>query len=308
MMRSPAAAALRGAETPREPPRPSAVKVRAMARLQQHRANGVFNSNSPLAISKAKTPRTSSGSGGARPKRSEEEKAARKTKAGNKRMHNLDIAEVCERHGACTVAEVEAVFAAKQKTAAEREHEDLLIAALKAQYKADIAEAKVLMSKTKASKAQCDELEAEFKKQEAGLEAKFEKKEAELKAKFGKKEAEFKKQTQEFENFIAKSEDLTKRELELNNEFIELCQEQRELEQHKESVQVKNLIDEVKSLRTEVDSLKKKLQKQNKNKRNHKEQEHRRELGRAADKENNKTRESQSGAKRQRVATPSTST
>ena len=146
-MRSPAAAALRGAETPREPPRPSAVKVRAMARLQEHRANGVFNSNSPLAISKAKTPRTSSGSGGARPKRSEEEKAARKTKAGNKRMHNLDIAEVCERHGACTVAEVEAVFAAKQKTAAEREQEDLLIAALKAQYKADIAEAEASLTK-----------------------------------------------------------------------------------------------------------------------------------------------------------------
>ena len=69
---------------------------------------------------------------------------------------------------------------------------------------------------------------------------------------------------------------------------------------------MKNLIDKVESLRTEVDSLKKKLRKENKNKRNHKEQEHRRELQRATDKENNKARESQSGAKRQRVATHST--
>ena len=57
-MRSPAAAALRAAETALAPSKLDTVKARAIARLQQHRANGLFNSNSPLAISKAKTPRS----------------------------------------------------------------------------------------------------------------------------------------------------------------------------------------------------------------------------------------------------------
>ena len=306
-MRSPAAAALRGAETPREPPRPSAVKVRAMARLQQHRANGVFNSNSPLAISKAKTPRTSSGSGGTRPKRSEEEKAARKTKAGNKRMHNLDIAEVCERHGCHTAAQVEAMFAVKQKTAAEREQEELLIAAIKAQYEASIAEANVSLTKAEAIKAECAALIQETAKRRAELEANFDEQEAELEAKFEKKKAELQNYydiiTPKQEDLKKQENDLTKRELELGNEQLELCTKQRELEEHKKSVQVKKLMQEVDSLRTNVESLKKKLRKQQTNKRSHKEQEHRRELERATgNKENNKNCESQSGTKRQRVA------
>ena len=136
-MRSPAAAALRAAETPAVPPRLHTVKARAIAKLQQHRANGVFNSNSPLAIRKAKTPRPTSG--GTRLKRSAEETAARKTKAANKRMHNLDIAEVCEKYGAFTVAQVEALLAVQEHTKANREAEDLLNAAIKAECKSMMA-------------------------------------------------------------------------------------------------------------------------------------------------------------------------
>ena len=300
-MRSPAAASLRGAETPREPPRPSAVKVRAMARLQQHRANGLFNSNSPLAISKAKTPRASSGSGGTRPKRSEEEKAARKTKAANKRMHNLDIAEVCEKHGASTAAEVEALFAVQHHTKANREAEDLLNAAIKAEYKSmtarahahwAVAERKIYEAKEIFQQAMA--LKDKYHAERAGLEAEYQAKSDQMEK---ESEARWCKIFRELCDGQRKEHSKEQEEWKKEKET-----EENEIKKEKDALFKERTSLKVSTLLSRIETLEKRLQKQKKNKRNHQEQEDRRELQRTIEKENNSNKQQpDSDSKRRKV-------
>ena len=286
MMRSPAAAALRGAETPREPPRPSAVKVRAMARLQQHRANGLFNSNSPLAISKAKTPR-SSGSGGARPKRSEEEKVARKSKAANKRMHNLDIAEVCERHGCHTAAQVEAKFASMAKMEAECRAEKSAYAEAPEWQKSQreslqlqMAEVGKQMAEVCKQKQKCSTLFARLQENDNDLHLR----ELEL---LGRPET-----FEELDEAVQKANELEQKNQALYDEWLadmkDLEKEREDLEYEKDEFEQRQRAHGVEKLQQKITDLQKKLKKHAQNKRNHQEQKERAATKREMEQQENK--------------------
>ena len=273
MMRSPAAAALRGAETPREPPRPSAVKVRAMARLQQHRANGLFNSNSPLAISKAKTPR-SSGSGGTRLKRSEEEKAARKTKAANKRMHNLDIAEVCEKHGCHTAAQVEAKFASMAKMEAECRAQKSAYAEEREWQKSyreslqlQMAEVNKQIAEVNKQKQKCSTMFASLQEDDSDLHLR----ELEL---LGRPQT-----FEELDEAVQKAKESDQESKALYDKWIaemkDLEKEREDLEYERGEFEQRQRAHGVETLQQKITDLQKKLKKHAQNKRNHQEQKER---------------------------------